>query len=721
MKKITNNLLIIVLLATMILPTLMFLAEFGTAQSPEVRLRVGEVGTTSGPALTDNWDPAYIDQGTLGYIYTYNCLENLYQLPEDWDGEVSGLIPVLATNWTYEYWPDEMNNHPAGPFENSGGVKSITFSLREGVKFQDGSDWNATVAKWNLDRIMINSGNLTGDPDSLEAGGFAGILWLEVDAKEDFFTPSWNVSWAKNWAASYESFGTTWTNPYPSESMVGRYPIINRTEIVADQLSGGTLKIVYNDWNPFAYTHLKLFYFMSMMTYADYFTKTIVHFGDDPSYGPDFPHLIGTGPYKFQYHDEAGTPPGGLMIRNDEWWNASAMIANGFFDVSHVDVVSFPLGQAGIDSRNTAMVTGQLDYATDTAAAPLEYNDMISSPSITYKERGIQSSVNRIVLNSINETYLKTAFDMGIFDPGGALGVFGVTAVNGLPKSIRKALCYTFDYDKYLTIATENREVRSGLMTPDHIYNDPSIPIPYRNLTIARQTLIDSGIYDMKGLTMSNLTAEWRFVAENDPIHVLGFYWDTGYGDIKNIFEDSLKDIGFQVNPDSTYQLAPSVFEYFTSHLNIVFDGEASTISMTAHKTDDIWGIMWWNYYHHGDWSFNLGYNLGFDYNASISYLIDKASVSNATVRGECLREISRWAQSEQYAHIFISAKKTGTALNKDFDAVWPLRLTSMAYVSYNPVITPPFIPGYELFYIVSVLLGFMGIIYLAERKKIIK
>lgn len=34
--------------------------------------------------------------------------------------------------------------------------KTIVMKLRKGVKFQDGSDWNAEVAKWNLDRIRTH-------------------------------------------------------------------------------------------------------------------------------------------------------------------------------------------------------------------------------------------------------------------------------------------------------------------------------------------------------------------------------------------------------------------------------------------------------------------------------------------------------------------------------------------------------------------------------------
>jgi peptide/nickel transport system substrate-binding protein len=64
--------------------------------------------------------------------------------------------PVLATSWTV-----------------AADGKSITLALRKGVKFHDGTDFNAAAAKWNMDRYMkVNPGNVP--------------LWAGVDVVDDY-------------------------------------------------------------------------------------------------------------------------------------------------------------------------------------------------------------------------------------------------------------------------------------------------------------------------------------------------------------------------------------------------------------------------------------------------------------------------------------------------------------------------------------------------------
>ncbi|MFC1533394.1 ABC transporter substrate-binding protein [Thermodesulfobacteriota bacterium] len=58
------------------------------------------------------------------------ALETLFRFDKQ-----SNIVPLLATGWKTD--PD---------------AKTITITLRRGVKFHDGSDFNASVCKWNLDK-----------------------------------------------------------------------------------------------------------------------------------------------------------------------------------------------------------------------------------------------------------------------------------------------------------------------------------------------------------------------------------------------------------------------------------------------------------------------------------------------------------------------------------------------------------------------------------------
>jgi ABC-type transport system substrate-binding protein len=83
---------------------------------------------TSSDSLTLGNPPTLTRMYDLYYART--CIETLLELDEN-----LGLVPGLAREWQVDI--------PS---------KTITLVLQEGVKFHDGSDFNAEVAKWNLDR-----------------------------------------------------------------------------------------------------------------------------------------------------------------------------------------------------------------------------------------------------------------------------------------------------------------------------------------------------------------------------------------------------------------------------------------------------------------------------------------------------------------------------------------------------------------------------------------
>jgi len=114
-----------VLLVVLVLSAVAFLVPVATAQTENI-LTVGMF--TDPPRL----DPAEVSSYEEG-IVTYNVYEVLLQYNlETWD-----ILPKLATSW-----------------EISEDATEAVFTLREGVKFHDGTDFNAEAVKFSFDRTV---------------------------------------------------------------------------------------------------------------------------------------------------------------------------------------------------------------------------------------------------------------------------------------------------------------------------------------------------------------------------------------------------------------------------------------------------------------------------------------------------------------------------------------------------------------------------------------
>lgn len=82
-----------------------------------------------GPSTTLGW---FAEPGAQGGLWTPAALETLMEVDMN-----NNLLPNLATEWKV-----------------SDDLSTVTLSLRKGVKFHDGSDFNAAVAKWNIDQMI---------------------------------------------------------------------------------------------------------------------------------------------------------------------------------------------------------------------------------------------------------------------------------------------------------------------------------------------------------------------------------------------------------------------------------------------------------------------------------------------------------------------------------------------------------------------------------------
>ena len=693
-----------------------FLPHFPVVAQPRPRtaaiptFKIGVVGGAVG-----NWDGIIASAGFAGSAYGSSALEPfMYSPAVNWSGDYNDMIPGLATEWELIPWLEEMNNHPDGPFLMTGGVKALDLTLRENVTFHDGSDFNATVAKWNIDRIIIMSGNLTGalKPEHMSDAIYKTMysFWLNAEKWAPYETDSWNVSQFIGKTAEYGEFGSTKTLPSSPDYDVyynGTYPRVKNVTIIEDKQSGGKIRVYFNDWSS-VLLYVDSTTCVSRDAYKAYDEIPIVGLGDNPQFPqPDvtggypstgFPgHLIGTGPYRFIEHNEV--LQSGIMRRFDDWWNNTAMEANNYTTVPEIAIVTFPYSQSGYQAMNLGMISGAIDFADGDT---VEYEDMVADPNINYNIGGISTDRNFITLNAINETYWKTWADGGspafnLSDPAGPAGADlsfledvdpdGTVHVDGINRAMRKAVSYAFDYDTYINTILEGRAVRSGgFLSLGHEYHDDNIPLAYRNLTIARQALLDDpywgGICADRSLfyPTDNATnnALWQGIANSNPIMEFKLLWDDGTINRASVFGNSIKDIGLILGgaggaPDQNLKIQPDIYTVlFTEGLRGLVPW------FTSHGLPSSWPGA--------DYAFGpyIEYyckspdpyifpnaaliNTGFNYNDTVDFWIDKTYFVNRTAGEELWNNLTRHFQTFQYSDIFISHSQFGYAINSDWE-----------------------------------------------------
>jgi ABC-type transport system substrate-binding protein len=492
---------------------------------------MGMVGTI------ENWDPAITSQYSF---YRGEALQILTSGNSNYSGGTTGKLkheewePVLCTNWSIEYWPEEMNSQG---FKNRGGIKAINYTLRNGVKFHDGSNWNATVMKWNIDRMYMITGNLTGNGDL----SMSDTYWKKAERWEPYFTPNWNLSSFIEGPTSYNGIN------YSKIELEGLYPLVKQVTIIEDQPSGGRIRIEWNDWNSLGNDGI-IFPMISMHTYKDFYDKGIYGVDNDDILYPD--HMIGTGPYKYIDHD--GVAGRGYMEKFTDYWNRTALEAQGWYNINYIDFFFFNNTQ----TLNNALISHTVDFVHDGyigSSNPSFYYDVMANPRINFIEWGHDQYVTAITLNCINETWWSdwpwpAQSDVESWYP---TNYSSGNRPSGTPRALRKAMSFAFDYDTYINVTLNERAVRAGgVVGVGNLYHNESIPIASYNLTIARNTLLndnESNFYQQcadRGLTESSSDAEWQLVADTVPIWTLDFYWDDQFQGLKDVLETSLNNIG---------------------------------------------------------------------------------------------------------------------------------------------------------------------------------
>ena len=711
MRKFTKILVLMLLFSSFAIPFLPVTAEPKPAQADPLIFRFG-VQSTAG-----DWDPA-IRYAAPADVARFPTLEGFVTYPAYWNGDVNTLIPCLATDWDFEYWPVEQNSKG---YYNSGGIKSTTLTLRENVTFHDGSQWNATAAKWNLDRIMIVSGNLTGRGNTKYLADF----WEDATDYLPFYTESWNFSSAIGTMPSYN--GMTATIP----ALNGTFPKIKNVTILdaGGPNGGGIIKINYNDWASFSVWEIlagnpqHYILMISMEAYADYWDRAIYGFGEIPGFPQDdtFKHLVGTGPYVFDHWTTTGPTTGGLITKNENYWNKTALEAAGWFGIDEVQFVLFSPDADGTQARNLAMKTGAIDFSSDVSGFNFVYDEVIAQDDITYYTNPIGDYPFCLILNCINETDWKTYYDLGI----------SPAPTNGIPRLLRKAVSYAFDYEGFLQTAYNGRATRmNSYLGNDNLYANPSIPMPYLNLTIAREAILAQYPTECaaRSLDENSSDQEWINVANSNPIYTVDFYWDTSA--VQQVLEDylgtALHNIGLDYYPDTVSD--PHEFPTIWAH---ILGGGAFTAQ--------IWGSTWAiapndighahiNAYFKYPGPFTVYYNLAFSYLDNVTDWIDQIYFSNHTIRQVCYDNIGLTLQDYQYPWMWIGHGKFGYVYRREW-AVHEFErylgmptivgdLTHIKWVGWEPA-GPTEIPGYSMYITLAISTATtVGIIYVMMKKR---
>lgn len=202
-------------------------------------------------------------------------------------GEEQGIYePVLATSW--ELAPDE---------------SSYTFKLRKGVKFHDGTDFNAQAVKWNFDKVCASERSVLDKVTSIDViddytvrlnlFAWDNLILDELIIRDECFIIS---------PTSYEKNGEEWANTNPVGTGPWKFKELIRNQVVTYER--------FNDYWEEGLPYLdgvEVCLFADPMTAAASFRAGEVHslYGVDPGSAIE---LRATGKYNFP------SKPGGRVV-----------------------------------------------------------------------------------------------------------------------------------------------------------------------------------------------------------------------------------------------------------------------------------------------------------------------------------------------------------------------------------------------------------------------
>lgn len=686
MKLLTKKNILLVFLATItVFPLISVVALAAvpqSAQAERVSFVIGSGGNPGGAQL-DDWDPAIVTTSNFG------ALETLVWA--NWKDRLT--YPGLAESWTLHARPDEGGN--------TGGVAAISFNLRQGVEFMDGSKFNASVVKWNWDRL-INITGINVSPNNRKAS----LHWFDPSGMASHFTQNWNLSWAAS-------------DPF---NMGGRIPVVDEVIVVSEYVVNFTL----NKW----VTHM--YYFLecpmiSMEEYAAFATTYIRGYS-----GSGVEHLVGTGPYQFVYADFVVTSTQ-YSVKNENYWNKDYLESQGLFVVDDV----YTRWYATSESRTNALLAGDVDVSGWQAQSIL--TDMVAlnaSALHTLYPTEYDASYTTIQFSNRENNDKPVAYLGGLtlrqYWPtwAAANGIPGQPIAQGVNKSVRQAISWAFDYDSYMDVQYETTgAVRcDSPLGTECVWNDGTVPYYEYNITKARQVLLNDPYYatqaTARGLDINSADSQWTGVGLGlNPINTFT-YLDGGTPHKANTIGKALNDLGFGMTINLTTSLDS---EWMYTKKAMQFD-MFSYIWPTGKLEPFEW--MTWGMrllYSSSMVAIPVAFNFAMLQNSSIDYLMNEIPWMG-TAAQPAYNNLTAMLL-EEAGHLYIAHAGRGSVVNSGWNVTdealergggmnVAVHWLGGARASSAPP-APPEIPGYStlmvvLFSIVSVL----GLSYSIAKKR---
>ena len=179
-------------------------------------LRIGMTASDI-PLTTGQVDQGGEGQRIIGYT--------LYDSLVEWDlssaDKPSGLVPGLATSWAVD----------------ANDKTKWTFKLREGVKFHDGSTFDAAAVVWNLDKLLVKEAPQFDPRQSAQGRSripavasyrVVDPLTVEITTKEPDATLPYQLAWILfSSPANWEKQGKSWDAVAQKPSGTGPFKLEN--------------------------------------------------------------------------------------------------------------------------------------------------------------------------------------------------------------------------------------------------------------------------------------------------------------------------------------------------------------------------------------------------------------------------------------------------------------------------------------------------------------